>query len=73
MSSRVKRVENRPLKLHTFAVNRDLTLHLVLAISPEVGVNPPRARIENLLAGGRPRGGEGTEGMKSLQWKSGEG
>lgn len=36
----------------------------VLAISPEVGVNPPRARIENLLAGGGQEGERGQRGWR---------
>lgn len=73
MSSRVKRVENRPLKLHTFAVNRDLTLHLRPGYL--AGSRRESTARENRKSprGGRPRGGEETEGMKSLQWKSGEG
>lgn len=36
----------------------------VLAISPEVGVNPPRARIENLLAGDGQEGERGQRGWR---------
>lgn len=63
MSSRVKRVENRPLKLHTLAVNRDLTLHLR---RPGRLAGSRRAReSKNLLAGGgQEKGGEGTEGWR---------
>lgn len=63
MSSRVKRVENRPLKLHTLAVNRDLTLHLR---RPGRLAGSRRAReSKNLLAGGgQEKGGEGIEGWR---------